>query len=137
MLFNLLTKFKSNRIKYANYYETEFYTKRNKAMSMLQVGIDNSIPVWNKYLVNCNIYCIDSFDNKQPKDFKFLNDKNIYWSRCDITSKKSIDDVMNKLWKNPRFDIIIDNTKSFDKLRKYCIGNYYSEVKDEVFRHSC
>ena len=104
---------------------------------MLQVGIDNSIPVWNKYLVNCNIYCIDSFDNKQPKDFKFLNDKNIYWSRCDIKNKKSIDDVMDKLWKNPRFDIIIDNTKSFDKLRKYCTGNYYSEVKDEVFRHSC
>ena len=55
MLFNLLTKFKSNRIKYANYYETEFYTKRNKAMSMLQVGIDNSIPVWNKYLVNLSL----------------------------------------------------------------------------------
>ena len=137
MLYNLLTKYKSNRVKFANYYEKEFYSKRFSPMSLLQIGIDNSIPVWNKYLNNCNIYCIDSFENKQPKDFSFLEDKKIYWSRCNIDDKKSIENLMIEIWKNPRFDIIIDNTRSFDKLRKYCIGSYYSEVKNEVFCHSC
>ena len=73
MLHNLLTKFKSNRINFANYYEKEFYSKRFLPMCLLQVGVDNTIPVWKKYLQRCNIYCIDSFDNKEPKSYGFLN----------------------------------------------------------------
>ena len=77
MLHNLLTKFKSNRINFANYYEKEFYSKRFLPMCLLQVGVDNTIPVWKKYLQRCNIYCIDSFDNKEPKSYGFLNDERI------------------------------------------------------------
>ena len=132
-----MQKYKSPRLKFANYYENKLYVKRFQPMAMLQVGIENTIPVWNKYLERCNIYCIDIFDDKEPRSFKFLNEKKIFWSRCNVKEYKEIEHVMKNIWNNPRFDFIIDNTNSYKSLRKYCIGDYYSEVKDEVFCHSC
>ena len=132
-----MQKYKSPRLKFANYYENKLYVKRFQPMAMLQVGIENTIPVWNKYLERCNIYCIDIFDDKEPRSFKFLNEKKVFWSRCNVKEYKEIEHVMKNIWNNPRFDFIIDNTNSYKSLRKYCIGDYYSEVKDEVFCHSC
>ena len=132
-----MQKYKSPRLKFANYYENKLYVKRFQPMAMLQVGIENTIPVWNKYLERCNIYCIDIFDDKEPRSFKFLNEKKIFWSRCNVKEHKELEHVMKDIWNNPRFDFIIDNTNSYKSLRKYCIGDYYSEVKDEVFCHSC
>jgi len=132
-----MQKYKSPRLKFANYYENKLYVKRFQPMAMLQVGIENTIPVWNKYLERCNIYCIDTFDDKEPRSFKFLNEKKVFWSRCNVKEHKEIEHVMKNIWNNPRFDFIIDNTNSYKSLRKYCIGDYYSEVKDEVFCHSC
>jgi len=132
-----MQKYKSPRLKFANYYENKLYVKRFQPMAMLQVGVENTIPVWNKYLERCNIYCIDTFDNKEPRSFKFLNEKKVFWSRCNVKEYKELEHVMKDIWNNPRFDFIIDNTNSYKSLRKYCIGDYYSEVKDEVFCHSC
>ena len=132
-----MQKYKSPRLKFANYYENKLYVKRFQPMAMLQVGIENTIPVWNKYLERCNIYCIDTFDDKEPRSFKFLNEKKIFWSRCNVKEHKELEHVMKNVWNNPRFNFIIDNTNSYKSLRKYCIGDYYSEVKDEVFCHSC
>lgn len=132
-----MQKYKSPRLKFANYYENKLYVKRFQPMAMLQVGVENTIPVWNKYLERCNIYCIDTFDNKEPRSFKFLNEKKVFWSRCNVKEYKELEHVMTDIWNNPRFDFIIDNTNSYKSLRKYCIGDYYSEVKDEVFCHSC
>ena len=132
-----MQKYKSPRLKFANYYENKLYVKRFQPMAMLQVGIENTIPVWNKYLERCNIYCIDIFDDKEPRSFKFLNEKKIFWSRCNVKEHKELEHVMKNVWNNPRFNFIIDSTNSYKSLRKYCIGDYYSEVKDEVFCHSC
>ena len=132
-----MQKYKSPRLKFANYYENKLYVKRFQPMAMLQVGIENTIPVWNKYLERCNIYCIDIFDDQEPRSFKFLNEKKIFWSRCNVKEHKELEHVMKNVWNNPRFNFIIDNTNSYKSLRKYCIGDYYSEVKDEVFCHSC
>ena len=132
-----MQKYKSPRLKFANYYENKLYVKRFQPMAMLQVGIENTIPVWNKYLERCNIYCIDIFNDKEPRSFKFLNEKKIFWSRCNVKEHKELEHVMKNVWNNPRFNFIIDNTNSYKSLRKYCIGDYYSEVKDEVFCHSC
>ena len=137
VLYNLMTKYKSSKVKFADYYENQLYEKRFLPMALLQIGVDNTIPVWNKYLERCNIYCVDSFDNKEPRQLDFLDQKRVFWSRCNIEDSKSIEHVMKNIWNNPRFNIVIDNTNSFSKLRKYCTGNYYSEVKDEVFCHSC
>ena len=132
-----MQKYKSPRLKFANYYENKLYVKRFQPMAMLQVGIENTIPVWNKYLERCNIYCIDTFDDREPRSFKFLNEKKVFWSRCNVKEHKELEHVMKNVWNNPRFNFIIDNTNSYKSLRKYCIGDYYSEVKDEVFCHSC
>ena len=132
-----MQKYKSPRLKIANYYENKLYVKRFKPMAMLQVGIENTIPVWNKYLERCNIYCIDTFDDKEPRSFKFLNEKKVFWSRCNVKEHKELEHVMKNVWNNPRFNFIIDNTNSYKSLRKYCIGDYYSEVKYEGFCHSC
>ena len=132
-----MQKHKSPRLKFANYYENKLYVKRFQPMAMLQVGIENTIPVWNKYLERCNIYCIDTFKKEEPRSFKFLNEKKVFWSRCNVKEYKELEHVMKDIWNNPRFDFIIDNTNSYKSLRKYCIGDYYSEVKDEVFCHSC
>ena len=132
-----MQKYKSPRLKFANYYENKLYVKRFQPMAMLQVGIENTIPVWNKYLERCNIYCVDTFDDKEPRSFKFLNEKKIFWSRCNVKEHKELEHVMKNVWNNPRFNFIIDNTNNYKRLRKYCIGDYYSEVKDEVFCHSC
>ena len=132
-----MQKYKSPRLKFANYYENKLYVKRFQPMAMLQVGIENTIPVWNKYLERCNIYCIDTFYDKEPRSFKFLNEKKVFWSRCNVKEHKELEHVMKNVWNNPRFNFIIDNTNSYKSLRKYCVGDYYSEVKDEVFCHSC
>ena len=132
-----MQKYKSPRLKFANYYENKLYVKRFQPMAMLQVGIENTIPVWNKYLERCNIYCIDIFDDKEPRSFKFLNEKKIFWSRCNVKEHKELEHVMKNVWNNPRFNLIIDNTNNYESLRKYGVGNYYKEANNEIFCHSC
>ena len=93
--------------------------------------------MWHKFLQRCNIYCIDEFDKREPNKYKYLNEKRVFWSRCDTSSEKSIKEVMKNIWNNPRFDIVIDNVNNFAITRqkyldRYCIGQYYIEDGDEV-----
>ena len=67
----------------------------------------------------------------------YLEEKRIYWSRCDVNNNKQLEDVMKNVWNNPRFNIIIDNTNNYESLRKYGIGKYYKEANNEIFCHSC
>ena len=40
---------------------------------------------------------------------------------------------MKEQWNSPRFNIIIDNNiDRYDIFRKYCVGKYYVENKDNV-----
>jgi len=133
----LFKRYKSNREKYHNFYEKELFQYRHKPISLLQVGIESSIPVWQKYLQRCNVYCIDEFDRSEPNRYKYLNEKRVFWSRCDTSNEKSIKNIMNNIWNKPRFDIIIDNINNFAMsrqkyLNRYCIGKYYIEDGDDV-----
>ena len=137
MLDVLFKRYKSNREQYSNFYEKEFFDYRHKALNLLQVGVENSIPAWLKFLQRCNVYCIDEFDKRQPDKYNYLNEKRVYWSRCDTSSEKSIKDIMKNVLNNPRFDIIIDNVNNFaitrqKNLDRYCIGKYYIEDGDDV-----
>ena len=71
------------------------------------------------------------------RSYTYLNEKRIYWSRCDVNDNKQLEHVMKKIWNSPRFNIIIDNTNNYESLRKYGIGKYYKEVGNEIFCHSC
>ena len=104
---------------------------------ILQVGVETSLQVWQRYFSKSLIYCIDTFNNVDPKDISYLEEKRIYWSRCDVNNNKQLEDVMKKVWNNPRFNIIIDNTNNYESLRKYGIGKYYKEANNEIFCHSC
>lgn len=137
MLDILLQRYKSNRQQYANFYENEFFKYRHKPVNILQVGVENSICVWHKFLQRANIYCIDEFDKNQPDKYEYLNQKRIFWSRCDTSNQKSINDIMKQIWNKPRFDFIIDSVNNFgftrqEYLKRYCIGKYYIEDGDEV-----
>jgi len=133
MLSTLMQRYKSNRQKHALFYEKELFEHRNKPLNILQIGIGTSISVWHKYLSYSNIYCIDEFNNLQPNKYKYLEEKRIFWSRCDINDQKSINDVMINTWNKPRFNFIIDNeTSRYQYLRRYCIGKYYIETSDGV-----
>ena len=104
---------------------------------ILQVGVEPSLQVWQRYFAKSLIYCIDTFNNIDPKDISYLDENRIYWSRCDVNDTKQLENVMKNIWNNPRFNIIIDNTNNYESLRKYGIGKYYKEVGNEIFCHSC
>ena len=137
MLDVLFKRYKSEREIYSLFYEKELFEYRHKASNLLQVGVGNSIPVWIRFLQRCNVYCIDEFDKKEPNKYNYLNEKRVFWSRCDTNDEKSIKQVMKNVWKNPRFDIIIDNVNNFATTRqkylnRYCIGKYYIEDGEDV-----
>ena len=134
MLSTLLERYKSKRLKYHFHYERYFYEDRLKPFLILQVGIESSLQVWQKYFQKSLIYCIDTFNNIDPKDISYLEEKRIYWARCDVNDKKQLNHVMKNIWNNPRFDIIIDNTNQYDNFRRYCIGKYYIEKNDKVMK---
>lgn len=137
MLDTLFQRYKSNRQKYAQFYQSELFDIRLKPLNVLQVGVESSIPVWQKFLQKSNIYCIDEFDKKEPQKHDYLKLPRVFWSRCDTADEKNINDVMKNVWNKPRFDIIIDNTNNFAYSRKtflkrFSIGKYYIEDGDEV-----
>ena len=94
-----MNRYKSIRKQHHVFYEKELWNSRIKAVNLLQVGVDTTIVVWFKYLKYANVYCIDSFEDKQPTDFNFLKEDRIYWARCDVQDKKHVEKVMNELWK--------------------------------------
>ena len=137
MLQILLQRYKSKRVKYHLQYDRFFFEDRLKPLIILQVGVEPSLQVWQRYFTKSLIYCIDTFNNIDPKDISYLDENRIYWSRCDVNNNKQLENVMKNIWNNPRFNIIIDNTNNYESLRKYGIGKYYKEVDNEIFCHSC
>ena len=137
MLQILLQRYKSKRVKYHLQYDRFFFEDRLKPLIILQVGVEPSLQVWQRYFTKSLIYCIDNFNNIDPKDISYLDENRIYWSRCDVNDTKQLKNVMKNIWNNPRFNIIIDNTNNYESLRKYGIGKYYKEVGNELFCHSC
>ena len=137
MLQILLQRYKSKRVKYHLQYDRFFFEDRLKPLIILQVGVEPSLQVWQRYFTKSLIYCIDTFNDIDPKDISYLDENRIYWSRCDVNDTKQLKNVMKNIWNNPRFNIIIDNTNNYESLRKYGIGKYYKEVGNEIFCHSC
>ena len=137
MLQILLQRYKSKRVKFHLQYDRFFFEDRLKPLMILQVGVEPSLQVWQRYFTKSLIYCIDTFNNIDPKDISYLDENRIYWSRCDVNNTKQLENVMKNIWNNPRFNIIIDNTNNYESLRKYGIGKYYKEVGNEIFCHSC
>ena len=137
MLSVLFERYKSKRFKYHLYYDREFFDDRLKPFMILQVGVESSLQVWQRYFSKSQIYCIDSFTNIDPKNISYLSESRINWSRCDVHNKKQVEHIMKNVWNNPRFNIIIDNTNNYETLRHYGIDRYYKEVNDEIFCHSC
>ena len=137
MLNVLFERYKSKRLKYHLYYDREFFDDRLKPFMILQVGVESSLQVWQRYFSKSQIYCIDSFTNIDPKNISYLNESRINWSRCDVHNKKQVEHIIKNIWNNPRFNIIIDNTNNYETLRHYGIDRYYKEVNDEIFCHSC
>ena len=137
MLQILLQRYKSKRVKYHLQYDRFFFEDRLKPLIILQVGVEPSLQVWQRYFTKSLIYCIDTFNDIDPKDISYLDENRIYWSRCDVNDTKQLENVMKNIWNNPRFNIIIDNTNNYKSLRKYGIGKYYKEVDNEIFCHSC
>ena len=137
MLQILLQRYNSKRLKYHLYYDRFFFEDRLKPLIILQVGVEPSLQVWQRYFTKSLIYCIDTFNDIDPKDISYLDENRIYWSRCDVNNTKQLENVMKNIWNNPRFNIIIDNTNNYESLRKYGIGKYYKEVGNEIFCHSC
>ena len=82
MLNVLLERYKSKRLKYHLYYDREFFDDRLKAFMILQVGVESSLQVWQRYFSKSQIYCIDSFTNIDPKNISYLSESRINWSRC-------------------------------------------------------
>ena len=138
LVLNVLFKrYKSNREKYAGFYEKELFEYRHQPLNLLQVCAENSVAVWHKYLQKANIYVLDNFDKVEPKKLPYLNQDRTFWSRCNIDDEDKIKNIMKEIWKNPRFDIIIDNSNNFGNtrynyLKRYSIGKYYIEEGDEV-----
>ena len=121
MLQILLKRYKSKRVKYNLQYDRFFFEDRLKPLMILQVGVEPSLQVWQRYFTKSLIYCIDTFMNIDPKDISYLDENRIYWSRCDVNNTKQLENVMKNIWNNPRFNIIIDNTNtvSYTHLRAH------------------
>ena len=68
MLQILLQRYKSKRVKYHLQYDRFFFEDRLKPLIILQVGVEPSLQVWQRYFTKSLIYCIDTFMNIDPKD---------------------------------------------------------------------
>ena len=137
VLDTYLKRYKSNKLLYSKFYEKELYEKRFLPLQILQIGIENSVAVWHKYMQRSNIFCIDTFDKTEPRQHSYLKEKRIHWIRCDIDNEKAVKKVMKESWNNPRFDVIIDSSNNFgysryDLFRRFCVGKYYIEDGEDV-----
>ena len=105
--------------------DSEMYDFQSSRLRRPSTGVR----LWNRVL--------DTFENYDPKDISYLDEKRIYWSRCNVNDSKQLEHVMKNIWNSPRFNIIIDNTSNYETLRRYGIGKYYKEANNEIFCHSC
>ena len=74
MLQTLFQRYKSKRLKYHLYYDRFFYEDRLKPFMILQIGVEPSLQVWQRYFTKSLIYCIDTFHNYDPKHIYYLNE---------------------------------------------------------------
>ena len=98
MLSVLFERYKSKRFKYHLYYDREFFDDRLKPFMILQVGVESSLQVWQRYFSKSQIYCIDSFANTDPKNISYLSESRINWSRCDVHNKKQVEHIMKNIY---------------------------------------
>ena len=63
MLQTLLQRYKSKRVKYHLQYDRFFFEDRLKPLMILQVGVEPSLQVWQRYFTKSLVYCIDNFSN--------------------------------------------------------------------------
>ena len=101
MLNVLFERYKSKRLKYHLYYERHFFNRRLEPLIILQVGLEPSLQAWQRYFTKSQIFCIDSFVDKDPKDISYLDEERIHWARCDLTNQKHLRDVMINIWNIP------------------------------------
>ena len=123
---NIFLKTDKNSVhSYISYYEKLFKKIRYDNLNILEVGVSRggSIRLWSKYFENSNIYGIDIFPKKTHEIvYKKLANfgKNITIYKNNAYSLN----VIEKLFSNIKFDIIIDDGPHTKISQEFFAENY-------------
>lgn len=114
---------------YLDVYDDLFRSFQNKNIYFLEIGIlhGESLKLWSKYFINGIIVGIDTFGRISYKDVKKnLNGfDNIHIHQVDSCDSEDISitsrNMFNNLYKNVKFDIIIDdgNHSSLNQIKTF------------------
>ena len=130
---------------YHTLYQADFESLRNLPITLLEVGIfkGESINAWVEYFPNAQIYCLDIFTRVPSSDIPILTHPRVHHLHCDSTDFAA-EVYIKTIWRNPMFDIIIDdglhtpsgNGKTFNNLIGMVKlgGTYYVEDVWELDR---
>ena len=94
---------------FSNFYEKKLKRFKNNKINILEIGsfAGASAAAFVKYLPNSQVFCFDI----NISNFKYKS-KNMHVFGVDINSKKKIQEILNKIftdYKFEKFDLIIDD----------------------------
>lgn len=131
---------KASKHSYELVYEKDFEKLKNLPINILEIGVfkGNSIKVWLEYFPNATIYTIDTFQRVPHTDVDVLQDPRVIWKECDSLSVETRD-----LWKDIKFDIIIDDGLHTSIANKLTFLNFFDKLKiggayyvEDVIQHN-
>lgn len=131
---------KASKHSYELVYEKDFEKLKNLPINILEIGVfkGNSVKVWLEYFPNATIYTIDTFQRVPHTDVDVLQDPRVIWKECDSLSVETQD-----LWKDIKFDIIIDDGLHTSIANKLTFLNFFDKLKiggayyvEDVIQHN-
>lgn len=119
---------KGSKHRYELIYEKDFEKLKNLPINLLEIGIagGKSIMAWLDYFSHATIYAIDIFppNRPQPADIPVLNHPRVNWQLCNSATKDA-----KELWKDIKFDIIIDDGAHFTPYNRLTFINFFDKLK--------
>ena len=128
-LFDLHGSDKASKHKYDIIYEKYMKHRKTDKLNLLEIGVfkGDSIKVWLDYFPNATIYGIDIFVRIKPEDIKVLSNPRVKWAKCNSTN---VDEV-KQLWKDIKFDFIIDDGLHTPKANRKTFVNFNDKLKSD------
>jgi hypothetical protein len=135
MLAQLFNKYKSDRSskhQYESVYESEFQGMRTLPVNLLEIGIGKGegIKTWLDFFPKGNIYAVDRFEKRDPKDIAILKNPRVKWCRANPT-KEATRALIDSIWQDVKFDIIIDDDLHTPRANAQVFLHFYNFLKDD------
>jgi predicted O-methyltransferase YrrM len=129
-LFNKYGCDKARKHTYHTYYETLLKPYKNKAVSILEVGVfkGDSTLALREYLPKAKLYGVDLFERVTLREVSRRLDDQVKFAKCDSMSNTSVLEALVELG-SPMFDIIIDDGAHWPEANRKTLNNFIPFLK--------